>query len=94
MDASVDDNYCEVGICSEGGWGSASNGTYTSSPGGKTITLYTGAPATASYINVSGNRWLTGAAGSSGGAVKSRFNIYDADSSYEKKICSITLSNL
>ncbi len=90
MDASVDDNYCEVGICSEGGWGSASNGTYTSSPGGKTITLYTGAPATASYINVSGNRWLTGAAGSSGGAVKSRFNIYDADSSYEKKICSVS----
>ena len=90
MDASVDDNYCEVGICSEGGWGSASSGTYTSSPGGKTVTLYTGAPAAASYINVSGSRWLTGAAGSSGGAIRARFNIYDADSSYEKKICSVS----
>ena len=89
MSGAVEDNYCEVGICAEGGWGSAANGTYTSSPGGKTITLYTGASASASYINVSGSRWLTGAAGSSGGAIKSRFNIYDADSSYERKICSI-----
>ena len=88
MGASVDDNYCEVGICGEGGWGSAASGTYTTSPGGKTVTLYTGSPAAASYINISGGRWLTGVAGSSGGSIKSRFNIYDADSSYEKKICS------
>lgn len=90
MGDSVDDNCCEVGICAEGGWGSASSGTYTSSPGGKTVTLYTGAPAAASYINISGSRWLTGAAGSSGGSIKSLFNIYDADSSYERKICSVS----
>ena len=90
MNASVDDNYCEVGICAEGGWGSASSGTYTSSPGGKAITLYTGASSATSYINVSGSRWLTGAGGSSGGSIKSLFNIYDVDSSFEKKICSTT----
>ena len=87
MGSSVDDNLCEVGICGEGGWGSASSGTYTSAPGGKSVTLYTGAAASASYINISGSRWLTGNAGSSGGSIKSLFNIYDADSSYEKNIC-------
>ena len=90
MNTSVDDDYCEVGICSEGGWGSSSSGTYTTSPGGKTITLYTGTSGSASYINISGNRWLTGSAGSSGGSVKSLFNIHDADSSFEKKICSVS----
>ena len=88
MSSSVDDNYCEVGICAEGGWGSSSSGTYTASPGEKTVTLYTGNPAATSYINISGSRWLTGAAGSSGGSIKSNFNIHDAESSYEKKICS------
>ena len=90
MNSSVDDNSCEVGICAEGGWGSAASGTYTASPGGKTVTLYTGASAADSYINISDSRWLTGAAGSSGGSVKSLFNIHDADSSFEKKICSVS----
>lgn len=89
----VDDDYCEVAVYGEGGWGSASSFGPTPINGGSTVTLYTGAPASASYININGNRKITGAAGSSGGSITPRYNIYDYDSSMEKTIVASSVTS-
>ena len=88
----VDDDYCEVAIYGEGGWGSAASFGPTPINGGSTVTLYTGAPASASYININGSRKITGAAGSSGGSITPRYNIYDYDSSMEKTIVASSIT--
>ena len=92
--SDVDDDQCEIGIGSEGSWGSTvTNNTYSGGTigtenmsGGETIYLYAGAAAEASYININGNRLITGNAGTSGGSISRRYNVYDVDSGMEKKI--------
>lgn len=74
-DVSAD---AEVSIVGSGSNGAAASFSATKVNGGESVTLYAGASQTASYINVNGERKVTGAGGSVGGTT-GNYNLQDMD---------------